>query len=467
MSTLSFQTKLSYGLGQAVWGCKDTVFHILLLYHYQQNLGVPGAWIGLAAFIALITDALTDPLMGYISDRTKSRFGRRHLYMGMAVIPLSLTFYGVLNPPTGLAGAGYFSWYLCFSILARLAVTMFIVPHTAMAAEITDGYEERTSVFGFRVFFGYATALFLQVVILGLVLSDDRGGLGNRAGYGDAGLIVALVILLAGFGSTLGTYGQRDRLVKDGEGERLQRWYSAFVDIAKAMVMRNFRLYVLSSIAFGVMLGVAQSLILHLLDFYYQFVDWQKVTLMLMVFVATIPAYWLAQFALKRWDKGKAAAIFLLIGGSLGSGHVTLKLFDILPATGDINLFYWVTLLVFFNQTALIAYLMIQGSMVGDLVDEYWAATGQRQAGLFAAAQVFISKIPFGMGTLVAGLMLDIAGFAGRDEAAAINAHSLEIFGWLVGPGLYLVTLTACTPLFFYDLTKERLEHIRACLLKQ
>ncbi len=463
-SPLPLATKLFYGVGQMVWGAKDLLFHILLLFHYQQNLGLSGTLLGVGAVVVLILDAVTDPLVGHLSDRTQTRFGRRHPYMAVSVIPIALCFYAVLNPPSGLGTVGLFAWYVAFSALSRVMVTLFTVPHTSLAAELTEDYDERTNLFGFRIGFGYLSALVLQIIVLGFVLSDDSGGLGNQSAYGLVGAIIAGVALVGGVISIVGTANRigdlhaRQRKASDAP------WWHALHEFVRALSLKNFRLFMVSSMMYGLLLGVAQSLILHMLDFYYQFSDLQKAGLMAVILLSLVPAHYLAGWSTARMGKARAAALTLLIGGAFGSGHVTLKLMGVLPEAGTSNLFYWIAGLVWINQSFLIAYLIVQGSMIGDIVDEYAAKTGKHQAGVFAAAQVFISKIPFGIGVLCAGLILDISGFAPGMPPGAVEADILIRFGWFVGPGLFLVTLGAIFPLVFYDLTKERLEQLRSSL---
>jgi len=90
---LSLATKLYYGVGQTAEGLKNGAFGVFLLFYYSQVLGLGASYAGLAVGIALVFDAITDPLAGSISDRFKSRFGRRHPFIYASIIPLALAFY--------------------------------------------------------------------------------------------------------------------------------------------------------------------------------------------------------------------------------------------------------------------------------------------------------------------------------------------------------------------------------------
>ena len=92
---LSLRTMIAYGIGQAAEGFKNQAFNVFLLFYYQQIIGIPGWMAGLALGIALAFDAITDPMAGVISDRTRSRWGRRHPYLFITAFPLVIAFIGI------------------------------------------------------------------------------------------------------------------------------------------------------------------------------------------------------------------------------------------------------------------------------------------------------------------------------------------------------------------------------------
>ena len=110
MLKLTFLTKVAYGTGQMSQGVKDTAFQSFVVFYFSQVLGMPAIIAGLAALIALLVDAITDPLMGDISDNWHSKLGRRHPFMIAAVIPYPLSLYMLFTPPAGLDQQGLFLW---------------------------------------------------------------------------------------------------------------------------------------------------------------------------------------------------------------------------------------------------------------------------------------------------------------------------------------------------------------------
>ena len=107
---VNLQTKITYGFGQLAEGVKNTAFGTFLLLYYNQVLGLSGTLAGVAIFIALCFDAVTDPIAGSISDNFKSKWGRRHPFMYASAIPLAVAFYFLFAPPADLSSFALFIW---------------------------------------------------------------------------------------------------------------------------------------------------------------------------------------------------------------------------------------------------------------------------------------------------------------------------------------------------------------------
>jgi GPH family glycoside/pentoside/hexuronide:cation symporter len=165
MSPLSARTKLAYSMGQLSWAAKDTSFQFFLFFYYTQFLGLSAGLAGLAALLALIADAISDPILGQVSDNWKAgKWGRRHPFMAFAIIPFPLFLIGIFNPPADLTQYQLFGWYLGNAIIIRTFLTVFTVPHLALGAELSDDYEERTSVATYRTLVAYAGGLSIQII---------------------------------------------------------------------------------------------------------------------------------------------------------------------------------------------------------------------------------------------------------------------------------------------------------------
>ena len=138
VQTLPVTTKFAYGIGQVAEGIQSRGFDYFAFFYFTQVLGLAGSLAGLAVAIALIFDAVTDPVAGHLSDNWRSRLGRRHPFMYASALPLGVFWCLLYFPPTGLGQTGLFLWLLGVALLVRAAMTLYHVPHMALGAELSD-----------------------------------------------------------------------------------------------------------------------------------------------------------------------------------------------------------------------------------------------------------------------------------------------------------------------------------------
>ena len=157
--------------------------------------------------IALIFDAVTDPLAGSLSDATRSRWGRRHPWMVAAALPLGLSMFALFSPPAGLGTWGLFAWLTVGAIAVRGAMTLYHVPHNALGAELSEDYAERTRVVGYRVVcgvigLGLAPALGFFVF---LREGPEGAGIRDHAAYtayaATIGVLMVVTVWISAFGT--------------------------------------------------------------------------------------------------------------------------------------------------------------------------------------------------------------------------------------------------------------------------
>src|SRR4051812_34793058 len=149
----SLWTRLAYGLGNGAIGVKDNGFSYFLLMFYSQVAGLDARLVGLALTIALVVDAFIDPILGYWSDNVRSRWGRRHPFMYAAAVPLAGLYFMLWSPPAGTSPSVLFVYLLALAVAIRICVSVYQVPSNALAAELTQNYDERSTLLAFRLFF--------------------------------------------------------------------------------------------------------------------------------------------------------------------------------------------------------------------------------------------------------------------------------------------------------------------------
>ena len=175
MSSVKLSTKLSYGIGAIGEASVLWLLATLAFFFYNQVIGLSGFLTGLAVSIAIFFDAISDPLVGSMSDNFRSKLGRRHPFMFAAPLPVIVCLYLIFNPPEGLDQLATFTWFTSFTILLKLSITLFTIPHLALGAELSDDYIERSKVMSFNNVLSYTGVIIMHVYVWFFIFPNIEG----------------------------------------------------------------------------------------------------------------------------------------------------------------------------------------------------------------------------------------------------------------------------------------------------
>lgn len=190
---LSFGQKAGWGLADMGINVFVVIKQLLVLAFLTQYLGVPVAIAGAMTSVVLVFDMITDPLVGYLSDRTHSRWGRRSPWIFAGAILLTIAVVLMFQVPEGMSWRYNLTWVTGFFVLASLGFTCVTIPYGAMAGEMTQIPAERSVMTAYRM--GFAA---LGILIAGGAMPALAGD--TRAGYAWAVLLVSPVMILAIWG---------------------------------------------------------------------------------------------------------------------------------------------------------------------------------------------------------------------------------------------------------------------------
>ena len=463
---LTRSTRLWYASGQLAEGIKNESFATFLLFYYNQVLGLSGSLVGLAILIALVFDALTDPLVGVISDRTRSRYGRRHPYLFAAAVPLGITFIAVFTPPGGLGQTGLFVWLLVFTVLCRGSMTLFHVPHLSLGAELSDDYEERTLLVTLRQVFSRIAGIFPGFAFLVLMRPSEAYADGrlNPAAYPVYAWICGLSMVVVVLTSAWKTR-HRVPYLRAPTPPPHGVLRSIVTDSWQALHLRSFRALFLGSAFTFTAWGVAVTLGLHSGTYFWaastdEMVIW-GVGAAIGVFAGL--GYWT-----RRATATDKKPVFMT--GMYGyTAFVVvpylLAVAGFWPARGSGSS---IALWVIFNGTIAHFYLasaMVTGqSMMADVADEDALRCGRRREGVFFGASSFVTKLVFGLGAQIAGIIVDLVGLVPGTDPADVTDRVVRDLG--LASAIALGLLVAFSLLFFarYDLDRGRVAAIQAAL---
>jgi Na+/melibiose symporter-like transporter len=456
--SLPVRTKLAYGIGQVAETIKSTGFDIFLFFYFTQVLGLTGTLAGLAVMVALIFDAVTDPLAGYVSDHWRSRYGRRHPFMVVAAVPLGFAWFGLFMPPQSLSQVGLFFWLSGFAILVRGIMTLYYVPYLALGAELTKDYQERTLVAAWRGVCGVLAAALVVLVGLSLFFPDSaefENGLLNPAGYPKVALAGAIIMSLA---ILLSAWGTRDRIALLPKASNSLVRAPVREDIAAAWGNVSFRALFVGTMLVAVSIGIVQTLNMHLNVYFWQLSSSAIAFLAIGLLVGWPVGIMLAAPLHRRFDKKRTIIVAALIGPLAGNVAVVARLLGVFPEQGS-PLFVPLIFSVLFVAGVAAGLAMISGaSMMADVTQEHHFRTGRSQEGFLFSATAFTGKMAAAVGYLVAGVGLDLIGFPVQAEPSQVTLAEVTRLAWLNLSACLFGFASVCA-YFFYGIDRARQEH--------
>jgi Na+/melibiose symporter-like transporter len=467
---LSTWTKLAYGAGQLAEGVKNTAFSVFLLFYYNQVLGLPGVWTGVALGLATVTDAVIDPFMGSITDSFRHRWGRRHLFMYVAVVPLAVSFALLFFPPAGLGHAALFTWLLVCTIGVRAAMTLYGVPHMALGAELSSDYSERTAIVAYRNIFGFVGGVLVVAVGWGYFFRAQPGfpeGQLNGAQYPLFGICCGIAAAASVLLTALGTHSRIPQLVQPRHAPEALSVARLYGEMREALANPSFRALFVGTVLLFVTRGVEQGLGIYMATHFWLISPSEILTVQGAGLGGLFGGTILWVLLSRRVDKRPA---FL-------AGVTVFSIFSLLPPLGKLlGLFphhespTYVPLLATLAVIAALgaaAGLVTSGSMMADIADEHELDTGRRQEGIFFGALLFAVKATSGLGQFVAGWGLDLIDFPLRAEPGTVPTATTDALAILYGPGIAFLAVLSVIVLTRYRITNERHAAIVAALARR
>ncbi len=452
--------RLAYGAGGLVEPVSTAVIG-LQFFLYTALLGMSGTLASAAAAISLCVDSFADPLLGSLSDDTRSRWGRRVPYMLVGAPLVALGLGLTLSPPGGLGQAGLFAWLIGTSLFLRVAVSVFNVPYIALGAEVSDDYAGRSSVVAYRTLFAYLGAL----AVTGLTYFVFLGGrepLRNQAGYGPLAWTAGALLMAGAFVSVGGMARFAARLPQNPPDARgIWRRYPS--ELAEIFGNQSFRVIFFASLLFYSAQGVAGQLGNHMNVFVWKMTGPQITLAVGPYYAGLLGAFPVTSWLAHRFEK-RSLLIWSLVAILLTQAILPgMRAAHIWSPTGWAAAIPIAIFALFGGLGTTVAIISVY-SMMADAADEHDVLFGRRREGLYFAGLGFAAKVSSGVGMFVGGLGIDLIGFPHRlasNAAAARIPHSaLDNLAWISGPVTAGASALACGLLLFYRIDKARHDQI-------
>jgi GPH family glycoside/pentoside/hexuronide:cation symporter len=442
-------------------------FGFFLLFYLTAVCGMSGTVAGTAKMIALLVDAVADPAIGLASDRIRSRFGRRLPFMIGGLLPFAGAFGLLFSIPESLTGGMQFLYVTGCLIVLRLSLSFFVLPFTAVGAEVTDDYRERASIVSYRLTF--SSAGILCGVVLGLgVFMAGHSGLLDRASYSPYGWSSAAVMLATGLICIRSVFKALPRLHNPPSNEA--HFLAGFGRELKELARnRSFLLLFGTVLVYFLAYTTWSSLALHASSYFWK-LDTSAIQIVVLssTFGPLLGAP-ISAFALRFIEKRTLAIASFLAIALLQMWPPLIQLYGpapMGPATA--------TVVLAVNGLLVGTAIMVGGvafqSMLADTADEHEWLFGVRREGLFFSGLTLAYKGSAALGGLIAGLALDAIRFPtdlASTPGAVIPPDVIGKLGLIAGPLPAAFAALAPIFLFGYRLTRNRHAQIIELLAKR
>jgi GPH family glycoside/pentoside/hexuronide:cation symporter len=454
---LTFPTKLAYGFGAVAYGVKNNGFDYFLLLFYSQVMGVDAPLVGLALLIALLFDAFSDPVVGYLSDNTHSRWGRRHPWMYASAIPVAICYYLLWVPPAGLTGNELFPYILTLAILIRVCITLFEVPSSALAAELTEDYDERTSLLSFRFFFGWIGGTIMATIALAVFLAPTElipNGLLNKQGYGTYGIVASVVILVGILATALGTHRHIPNF-KQPPPKKAMSVKRIVTEVYETLANKSFLAVFLAALFGAVAAGLNAGLSFYISGYFWGFSADQISGLAFSIIVSAFIALFMAPVISKRIGKKRGAIIIGILAFSIAPAPVFLRLLGLMPENGDPILYPIILVATIIDIALMIIFSILSTAMIADLVEDGEIRTERRSEGVLFAATTFTRKAVQGFGVMAATIVLTAAQFPKGLAPGQVPDEAIFRLGLYYAPTLFVVWMLMIASLRLYKIDRD------------
>jgi len=416
------------------------------------GLGISAILVGVAQMVPRFWDAITDPIMGHISDNTRSPWGRRRPYIFFGGIAVSVSFVAMWSVPRDWDASAQFWYFLSMSLIFYTSVTVFEIPHGALGMEMTDDYHERTRLFSAKSLIGNIGAIitpwFYAMSHWDLFKSggDEVDGM-RRVSY-----VAAAMVLVPAFACAFLCKERHIKQVNRQDREPL------LTSLRRTGTNRTF--LILVGIVFSTVMGFnLVNGIANYITVFYLYSGDNDTASTLMGYngtvwgITSVAAVFPLVFMSKRIGKNRSmtTAILLMAGAQL------LKIVCYNPAMPYLTL-----IPTAFLAAGMLMFFTLASSMVADVCDEDELKSGTRSDGAYYSVFWWFMKMGMAIAYLIAGLIIEFTGF---DQALDIQTERTLLLMRVFEIGLPIILCVASLLLVrHYPLTEARAYEIKNAL---
>ena len=466
MTRVKRSWKLIYGTGDWSISSFNTLRQIFYAIFLTDVVGLEPRLASVAALLGIVWDAVNDPLVGALSDRMRTRWGRRRPFLLLFAIPFGLVFLLLWWAPPWESQLALAATVMVAYMVSDTVQTLVSVPFYALTPEIAPGYDDRTSLTGYRMFFNLlaslATAVAAPMIVDGALkagLSQQQGYLVVAAAFGGLDDLPFLLIV-----AVVRERSPEEFVPDDGRSLRemaTTAWANVPFRYATGLYMLNWITFDLVALMlpYYLVYRTAEGDLLAAVKVFGEEFPLESAVLgiLLITAVAALPL-WI-------WASGRFGKRIAYIAGMSFWAAVQLVIYG-LPA-GQVT---GVLILAVLAGIGVSTAHVLPDAIFPDVIDWDELRTGRRREGVYYGIKNFIRKLTAALAIFIALQVLGWSGYQAPAEGAtrlAQSATTLTAIRLLTGPAGALLLLGAITVAWFYPLTRERHARVRRLLARR
>jgi Na+/melibiose symporter-like transporter len=444
--------KMAFGLGSTAEAIVITTTSSFLLIFYNQVRGLDPAHVGLALSLGLMVNAVFDPLVGSWSDRTRSRWGRRHPFLFASILPGALCYFALFNPPDGMSEMFQLTWLVFFNVVLLQAMTLFHTPHLALGGEMSDDYLERTSIMNYNTFFlwiGDTAGWLLSFAWFFKPTPGFPNGALDPSRWRPFSLAIGAMIIVCLFVSSFITRTRIPFLPQATPGAPRFGILEWMRDMGRVLTNRNYVVLLVGFFFISLMQGVRGGLWLYGATYFWRLTNNQVAFFA----VGSLCGYIFGAFVVKelhrRFDKRWTGALALLVYCVGPAIPLALGWLGILtPQTP-----YLIAILIAFSVLQHAPFSIMTTtvySALADIADENELKYGLRQEGVLFSTRTFFARVDQALGTALAGWVLALIAFPVKAVPGQVDQSILMN----LAAAFVLSTIPGLAAVFFYAMLR-------------
>lgn len=429
--------KWFFGAGEMTATLSHTIIAFFFLIYLTDVVGIRPALAGSVVLIGKIWDAVTDPLVGHISDNTRSRFGRRRIYLIAFALPLGVSFFFLWALPQGMSEINVFVLAVFAYILHMTFITLVLVPYQTLLPEMVDDYDQRTSFTAYRMLFSIVGGL-LAVAIPDIIIG---GYTDKHTGFIVMALIFAVVISIAPLFPFFGCY-ERSKEIK-------KQPFPGFKEFVKPILKNKpFRLAVIIYFFTWSAMSLVEAM------FMFFFTYWLKKPDLFLYIVATL--FILAAIFLPVWvklsEKLEKRTAYII---GMCEYAVALVLIILIKPSTPVWLIFALIIFIAFGVSA--AHVMPH-TLIPDCIDYGTMISRKKTEGVYYGLVTFFHKMGVAVVIWISGIILDVTGYVNPEiYGQAVQPDSaLLAIRIMQGPVPAVILIFGVLFAYIYPITRNR-----------